>query len=143
MEDYVITEGSFHRTLTNNQLMQFLRTHTEDATAFNDTVNARGRSLCLVKVSSFRTEVFRDEPKMYLFSNNFNLDNPHVNFSNYKIKDCKWAGLVIQGYQRPNFNEVYACIGLATRFRGVEFPQLIGLRTFPDVLYPSSYPDEG
>ena len=142
VEDYIITDGSFDRSLTNSQLMQFLRTHTEDAVAFNDTVLGRGRSLCLVRVDTFRTEVFYGEPKIYLLNNSFSLDNPHVNFSNYKIKDCKWAGLIMQGYHGPNFNEVYACIGLATRFRGVEYPQLIGLHTIPAVRYPLSYPDE-
>lgn len=143
VEDYVVTRRSFARSLTNNQLMQFLRAHTEDAIAFNDTVMASGRSLCLVKISSFQTEVFYNKPKIYLSSDSFSLDNPHVNYSNYPVKDCKWAGLIIQGYQRPDFSKVYACIGLATQWNGTEYPQLIGLHTMPDVPYPSSYPDEG
>jgi hypothetical protein len=141
IEDYVVTRRTFARSLSNNQLMEFLRLHAEDANAFNDTVMGRGRSLCLVELSAFRTEVFYGDPKIYLSGNSFNLDNPHVNFKNYKIKDCKWAGLIMQGYQYPSFNEMYACIGLATQWGGTEYPQLIGLHTMPEAPYLSSYPD--
>lgn len=146
VEDYVVTQGSFHHSLTNNQLIQFLRTHAEDSIAFNNTVLGNGRSLCLVKVLSFKTEVFeyqgKKDPKIYLMGINFSLDNPQVKFKNYKLKDCKWAGLVLQGYS-SSFNKVYACIGLATQFNGKEYPQLIGLHTSPEAPFSNTYPDEG
>lgn len=143
VEDYVVTKRSFSRSLNNNQLIKFLRTHSEDVTVFNDTVMGQGRSLCLVKIRSFRTEVFYNKPKLYLTGDNFSLDNPHVRFNNYIIKDCKWSGLVMQDYhQWPKFSEVYACIGLATQWNGTEYPQLIGLHTNPDIPCLPSYPDD-
>jgi len=83
----------------------------------------------------------KKDPKIYLTGINFSLDNPQVKFKNYKLKDCKWAGLVLQGYS-SSFNKVYASIGLATQFNNKEYPQLIGLHTSPEAPFPSSYPDE-
>jgi hypothetical protein len=145
VEDYVINKYRFSNRLTNNQLMQFLRTKAEKRTAFNDTILGQGRSLCLVKVDSFETEIFTyngiSDSKIYLTSKDFCLDNPHVRFSNYKLKDCKWAGLVMQSHRLPHFSEVYAAIGLATQFRGTDYPQIIGLHTNPNMPFPETYPD--
>jgi hypothetical protein len=43
----------------------------------------------------------------------------------------------------PLLDEVYFCIGLATPapYDGVEYPQVIGLHTNPEINWPTEYPD--
>jgi len=146
VEDFVVTKYRYIKTKDNAQVMRFLGRYKEENKAFIDTLYGKGRSICLVKVRQFSTEIFEwngeKSPKIYLYGSDFNLNNPHVKYANYKLKDCRWAGLIMQNYSVPHFDEIYATIGLATSFRGTEYPQVIGLHTSPQAPYPDSYPDE-
>lgn len=144
-EDFITTDRKLIERLSNDELIKFIEDTAEDQNAFNDTVNARGRSLCLVKVTSFKS--YRDEINnrafMKFINKDFNVDNPKTATRRYRVKDCKWESLVLQG-KHPNitFEEVYLCIGLATPapYDGVEYPQVIGLHTKPEVLALDTYP---
>jgi len=60
---------------------------------------------------------------------------------NQYYADCKWERLILNNFRPPNFQRLYICIGLATPFNGIEYPQVIGIHSLPDVNFPESYPD--
>ncbi|MCU5340122.1 hypothetical protein OCA10_13095 [Bacillus cereus] len=135
---------------SNTELLDFLQGKEESRTAFQDTVHARGRSLCLIKVDSFTHEITQwgDEPrkpKMFFTKYDFNVTNPKTAPGNYIVKDCKWASLVLNNAidNDEMYDELYLAIGLATKspFNGVEYPQVIGLHSEPSVSYPHTYPN--
>ncbi len=145
-EDFVATNLIYKKTLSNDQFLAYLRNNVEDEGAFQATVNAQQRSLCLLKPDDVYTEVNywgdRAKPKMR-FTGSFNLNNPKTTNGDYIVKDCKWSGLMLANHRVPRFREIYLCIGLATPapYNNVEYPQIIGLHTNPLIPYPSEYPD--
>lgn len=145
-EDFVAKKFKYHHSLTNNELIEFLREKVEDEQAFLDTVNARRRSLCLVNPKTFIPDLSywdgQPKPKMR-FKGNFDFDNPHTNNRDYIVKDCKWCGLMTEGVNMPEPSEIYLCIGLATptKYDGIEYPQVIGLHTYPLAPFSPNYPD--
>lgn len=145
-EDFIVTKFDWVRTLTNDELLRFLDKNVEDHQAFSDTVKARGRSTCLVKVnkiySSFSHYDGKPKPKMK-FEGDFDLDNPTTKYHDYIVKDCNWARLLANGYRLEQPQKAYLCIGLATPtgYDGVEYPQVIGLHTSPEIGLTDTYPD--
>ncbi|WP_047150827.1 dual OB domain-containing protein [Aneurinibacillus tyrosinisolvens] len=144
-EDIHASNLTLKKRLTNDQLIDFLSDKHEDEQAFKATVNAKGRSLCLVKADSFEhyTQTYDDKvrPLMSFTSNSFNITNPHTRMGDYIVKDCRWIPHVINGNATGNLDDIYLCIGLATPWKGVEYPQVIGLHTSPGVRILASYPN--
>lgn len=56
-EDFIITKFEYVRTLTNEELLRFLDKNVENYQAFSDTVKARGRSTCLIKVNKIHYSI--------------------------------------------------------------------------------------
>ena len=113
---------------------------------FIDTVNARGRSLCLVKPDSILPNVDYWDGKAKLrmrFEGKFDIGNPLTAKKDYIVKDCKWSALMVGNIRAPKPNEVYLCLGLATLtpYDGIEYPQVIGLHTNPPAPFSANYPD--
>ena len=135
------------KRLNNNELMDFLRNKVESESDFIDTINANGRSLCLMQAKTVTPQITSwdgvDKPKVKFYGSKFDLNNPKTKYNDYIVKDCKWSHLILQKVQTPIFNEIYFCIGLATptRYDGIEYPQMIGLHTKPEVAWPLEYPD--
>jgi hypothetical protein len=142
IEDFQIAKRSYVKTLTNEELLNLLETYIEDEQTFIDTVNANGRSLCLIKVPSVygysSTYNGNISTKMDIEEDNYL--NPHTNSGNYPIKCCKWERIILNGEHGYNFERTYVCIGLATPWNGIEYPQIIGLHTDPEVGFPNTYP---
>jgi len=136
--------------LTNDELFDFLHGKDESKQAFDKTVNAQGRSLCLVKVSGFQHQITQyqsesQKPKMTFTNNDFNVTNPKTTPGNYIVKDCKWCNIVLNGTinNDKKYADIYLAIGLATAFgvNHIEYPQVIGLITNPEVPLPNNYPN--
>jgi len=85
----------------------------------------------------------RIKPKMTLKGMDFDLGNPLTTNSDYPVKDCKWESLVLRRYRVNELKKIFFCIGLATPapYNNIEYPQIIGLHTDPEIPYPSAYPD--
>lgn len=120
--------------------------YVEGEREFLNTVNDMRRSLCLIQVNTVspRVNYWDGKPKLKMtFTGNFDVSNPLTNNSDYPVKDCKWSGLMIEGYRVLRFQAIYLCVGLATPtpYDGVEYPQVIGLHTVPDTLCTAHYPD--
>lgn len=144
-EDFLASELKYKNTLSHNKFISVLNKVVEDQQAFLDTVHARNRSICLVSVNNLRICRTFWEGQLRLrmgLTGNFYLGNPQTRDNLYPVKDCKWVGLLQQDYQPPTFEQIFACIGLATPtpYDGKEYPQIIGLHTSPDVEYPMNYP---
>ena len=71
------------------------------------------------------------------------LDNPKTQDNMYPVKDCKLLGVMLADFRLPQLNRLYVCIGLATPtyYDRIEYPQVIGLHTSPNVKFTDSYPD--
>ncbi len=73
----------------------------------------------------------------YLFKEVYN--------GNHIVNDCKRAPLVLNNVVNTTtvYSELYLVIGLATKnnFDGVEYPQVIGLHTKPEIPMLNSYPN--
>lgn len=149
-EDFVVKGNmNFLGRLSNNEFLNFLKDKVEPISSFEDTVNAKNRSLCLINVEKVNLHITNYngtdfKPKATPFKSQYNVENPRTQRGNYIVKDCKWSTLILN--QDPNidiaFSEIYFVIGLATptNYDNVEYPQLIGLHTFPEVHYPLTYP---
>jgi hypothetical protein len=146
-EDFIITKRNYIKRLSNEELIEFLRSKVESESDFNNTLNANNRSLCLMKAKTIITYTSswegRNKPKIKFQGFKFDLNNPTTNNNDYPVKDCKWSRIVLQGTPIPVLNEIYFCIGLAipSPFNGVEYPQMIGLHTKPEIPWPLEYPD--
>lgn len=148
-EDFIVSDNLIlNKSLTNNQLINFLQDKCATEQEFIDTVNANQRSLCLVRVDSFQYFTTQYEnnprkPKITLNSGNYDVTNPLTNRGDYIVKDCKWSSLILDNIV-PNvtFTNTYVSIGLATPtpFNSVEYPQIIGLHTRPETPIPINYP---
>lgn len=148
-EDFELSSRKYVRDLSNPELMAFLAKHCEGQTALSNVFSANRRSTCLVKVDSFHPQItrFEDErpkPKMTFRAHGRALGNPHTKNGDIIVKDCKWEALVLNRATLPTqYNHIYLCIGLATPspYNGVEYPQVIGLHTDPEVKRLLSYPN--
>jgi hypothetical protein len=146
-EDYVVTTRKYIGRLQNLELIAFLNKHTADEQLFLQTIAAQGRSLCLVKAKAMYPYVSNWEgnmkPKIKFDGFSFKLDNPLTNNKDYIIKDCKWARAVLDNEKFQNFKEIFVCIGLATPapFNNIEYPQIIGIHTIPELPWHINYPD--
>lgn len=150
-EDVIVEPPGFQlvQRMTNEELLNFINGKEEDEQAFEKTVNAQGRSLCLIKVDSFHHSISQypgspDKPKMEFANQAFNVTNPKTTAGDYIVKDCKWNSIILNNLFiniQPH-KHIYLAIGLATPtpFNGVEYPQVIGLHTNPKVAYSNSYP---
>jgi hypothetical protein len=151
-EDYLVSENHFEliTRYSNDQLLNFLEGKDETEENFLRTVNAQKRSLCLVKVDAFQQQITQypgesSKPKMTFTNNDFSVTNPKTTPGNYIVKDCKWSNLVLNNTIRDNlsFNKIYLAIGLATKWgvNQIEYPQVIGLHTEPEIQTPLTYPN--
>lgn len=149
-EDYIVNGNfNFVKRLSNKELMDFLEGKEETEQDFLNTVNANKRSLCLIRVDSFQQQVTQYEddppkPKMTFRNKDFDVTNPKTTPGNYIVKDCKWSNIVLNRTLRFNyFDKIYLAIGLATKWgdNQIEYPQVIGLHTDPEILPPATYPN--
>ncbi|WP_330501607.1 hypothetical protein V2I71_21725 [Peribacillus frigoritolerans] len=150
IEDFSVSGNmTFLERLSNTELLRFLKGKEETQQTFNNTVNAAGRSICMVKVDGFQHEItkFQGEaakPKMIFSKEAFSVTNPKTIPGNYIVKDCKWSRLVLNQSVSNSiaYDEIYLVIGLATKWgdNNTEYPQVIGLHTEPEVLSLSTYP---
>lgn len=150
IEDVIVefNEIKLVQRMSNQELIAFLNGKDEDQQAFNNTVNALGRSLCLVKVDAFQHFLSQypgspEKPKMEFSNRAFNVTNPKTKTGDYIVKDCKWSSLILNKLVNNQTHiHTYLAIGLATPtgYDGVEYPQVIGLHTNPEILFPNSYP---
>lgn len=135
--------------LSNDKLINFLHNKSASIQEFTDTINAQGRSLCLVKVDEIEsyTTQWEDQPlkpKVTFTSKRFDVNNPLTNKGDYIVKDCKWASLILKDeVPKIPYTDIYVSIGLATPspFNNVEYPQVIGIQTKVEVPFPDSYPN--
>jgi hypothetical protein len=150
-EDFIVDSSSIKlvKRLSNPELMGFLKDKSETQKDFDNTTQASGRSLCLIKVDHFNHQITqfpgaRAKPKMTFLNQHFNVANPKTTQGNYIVKDCKWSNLVLNNSVRneSKYNNIYLSIGLATPtgYDGIEYPQVIGLHTDPEIPLPNSYP---
>jgi len=148
-EDYLLTEWKLIRQLEESEFLEFIKMHCEGSESLSAVFEAnRGRSLCLVRADQVQTYTTKFEGKnrarMLLSSNEYNLYNPRTNNGNIVVKDCKWEILLLNGKEIPEeINHKYICIALATPNPrdGIEYPQIVGFHTFPNVLCEKTYPD--
>ncbi len=145
VEDIVVQKNQLKlvNRLNNLQLINFLENKDETEQAFINTVNAEGRSLCLIKVDSFQHAITQYEvkpprPKMTFTNSKFNVDNPRTNNGDYIVKDLVWSDAVLKDLvdKKQAYNDIYLTIGLATPapYDGIEYPQVIGLHTSPVII---------
>ncbi|MFI8721271.1 dual OB domain-containing protein [Bacillus altitudinis] len=145
VEDIVVQENQLTLVdrLNNLQLINFLENKDETEQAFNKTVNAKGRSLCLIKVDSFQHAItqFEDnppKPKMTFTNSKFNVDNPQTYNGDYIVKDLVWSDAVLKDLvdKKQAYTDIYLTIGLATPspYNRIEYPQVIGLHTSPVII---------
>ncbi|QTC41321.1 hypothetical protein I7V34_19990 [Bacillus sp. V3] len=128
------------KILDNSSLLEFIRNHSEETLSLTNTLNANGRSLCLIKIESFN--------KVNNSRITFNLDgNRYCNNTKtegYPVTCLKWRSIFFQNIQYPSsVDELYICIGLArTEPPKIlkEYPMVIGIFTNPEVPLPSTYP---
>ncbi|WP_106496564.1 dual OB domain-containing protein [Lentibacillus sp. Marseille-P4043] len=150
-EDYIVVSGgmTLKKRLSNANLLWFLEEVVESQTEFEDTVNKRGRSLCIVKADRMVPYLSEDSgvipvPKMALTNFDYHLLNPAINASNFAVTDIKWNKLIQQDLigNRVNYNELYIVIGLepSSDQLGVDEPHIIGVLTDPEIDLPNSYP---
>jgi hypothetical protein len=147
-EDFPVRSLKFYKRLSNEELFDFLNGKEEDQVDLDNTLNANKRSLCLIKVDNFNH--YRDDydpnkvkPKIFLHSENLNVGNIQTNNHRYILKDCKWIPYVLENdLPKGTYGEIYIAIGLATPapYNGVEYPQIIGIHTNPEISLKSSYP---
>ncbi|MFC6602078.1 hypothetical protein ACFQDF_11645 [Ectobacillus funiculus] len=82
-EDFIVSGSmKLRKRLSNEGLIAFLQGKEESQQAFQDTVYARGRSLCLIRVDGFQHTITQwgdgpRKPKMTFTKNGFNVDNPN------------------------------------------------------------------
>ena len=144
-EDFIITKRNYVKRLSNDELIVFLRNKVESESDFISTINANGRSLCLMNAKTIYPYTTNwdgvNKPKIKFQGVEFDLNNQKTGNNDYPVKDCKWARLILQGVSIPVLSEIYFCIGLATPFNSVEYPQVIGLHTKPEIPWLQEYPD--
>lgn len=139
-EDFITTRIKKVGHLTVEELMVFLDRYAEDYIDFKNTVNGNsGRSLCLLEVDSFyhRMTQFDGKTRITMGFNHelYDLDNPRTNAGDFIVKDCRWEYLILKNAVPDiQHNKLFLCIGLATPFKGVDFPMVIGL--MPDYEVP-------
>lgn len=147
-EDFLVSKRTYVGQLSHPQLLEFMEKHCEGGQALQQVFQARGRSLCLVDANSFEAynTNYDNKPRarMIFRSPRLNLLNPRTNNGNIIVKDCRWERLILNGTAVPAaYSKIYVCIGLAipTPYDGVEYPQVVGLQTFPHVNPLPTYPD--
>ncbi|MDW7651225.1 MAG: hypothetical protein SCK29_11735 [Bacillota bacterium] len=145
-EDFRPTKFRYRHPMKQEKFMDLLSKYAEGEQEFIDTVNGNQRSLCLVSVNNirFRTREWDGRISWRVsIDGGFCFDNPKTQDTQYPLKDCKWLSLMNKGYRLPRFEKIFACIGLATPapYDGVEYPQVIGIHTMPDIKITDNYPD--
>ena len=144
-EDFIISRRIHEKTLPLSVFLDFIDHNCENEHAFLDTIYARGRSVCMVKASEVRASASaiqgKMRTKMKVTGQQFDVANPFMMDSEYIVKDCKWEGLIKSGVQCTNLQRAFVCIGLAPPINGVQYPQILGFHSDPDIVHPASYPD--
>nr|WP_273717095.1 hypothetical protein [Alkalihalobacillus pseudalcaliphilus] len=127
--------------LTNKALINFVSSHQESYHELLDTLDARGRSLCMIKIDEFR----QVEEKVRITFIYKGKKYRNTTFTKgFPVTDLKWRAY-LKGIQIPNsYRSIYAIIGLARKEPKKdiykEYPMIISLITDPDVPILDSYP---
>jgi hypothetical protein len=138
-EDVVVDGFSLARQLADQEFQTFLDRHAEDAQALTDTLNADGRSLCLVKADRVTTEYTEDDPRKTRLSFR-HLGKEYRNTTKalgFPCTDVRWRALKAAGQADPRYTRLYIGIGLARSFQsaeGILLPpakMIISVLTFP------------
>lgn len=146
-EDYFVSHLSLTKRMSADELFDFLQNNEDSHESFNNTINALGRSLCLIKIDSFNSSVssYDDvrKPKMNISKHEYDVTNPHTTRGDYIVKDCKWSNLILNNTVSvfQEYSDQYIVIGLATPYNGVEYPQIVGFLSNPIMAYPQTYPN--
>lgn len=129
--------------LNNTELCAFIEQHLESEQTLNDTLNANGRSLCLIKVDDIRKI---DGENRVCFTMHGREYCNNTSKEGYPVTDLKWRS-IFRSYRSISFKglqNLYLCIGLARKEpnKGImrEYPMVISIITNPFVNYPSQYP---
>jgi len=129
--------------LSNEQLCTFVERHLEDEQSLCDTLDANGRSLCLINADKIRKVVGENR---VCFTINGNEYRNNTFKEGYPVTDLKWRSVFQHRSVRfDEFNQLYLCVGLARKepnkdiYR--EYPMVISIITNPFVPYPQQYPD--
>lgn len=144
-EDLFTSKLVYSHTINHEWFIKILDKFAGNEKTFLNTVYGRKRSLCLISVKSIVLEIshWHGNPRFRIgFTGKFSLENPKTKDKMYPVKDCKWVGLISKDFKLPNFKKIFVCIGLATPspFDRVEYPQVVGLHTSPNVAFPDNYP---
>jgi hypothetical protein len=126
--------------LDNDRLLEFIRNHSEDTLSLTNTLNANGRSLCLIKIESFNMV----NNSRLTFTLNGNRYCNNTKSEGYPVTCLKWRSIFSQNLQySSSVGELYICIGLARKEPPKimkEYPMVIGIYTSPEAPLPSTYP---
>ncbi|GMN99861.1 dual OB domain-containing protein [Parageobacillus thermoglucosidasius] len=128
--------------LNDEQLCEFVEQRLENEQSLNDTLNANGRSLCLIKVDGIRKVV--GEQRVCFTMNGREYRNNTFR-EGYPVTDLKWRSIFQHhSVSFEKFNKLYLCVGLARKEpnKGIEreYPMIISIITNPFVPYPPQYP---
>src|SRR5690625_224049 len=150
-EDILVPSGKMilKNRLPNKDLLWFLEAAGESKEDFEQTIQGKDRSLCVIKVDQIDHFLVpgsgnKLEPRMHLTNASYPLLNPVVQASQYPVTDSKWSHLIrnqmVQNHS--DYKEVYITIGLQQLSGPTEQvePQIIGIHTDPEVSLPNQYP---
>lgn len=110
--------------LTHKQLISLLEKHSESLTSLHDTLDRNGRSLCLIKVSSFRIVHIKDNDirRTRLAFTLVDHAQEYINTTltpGYPCSCLHWRGIQLHRLTLPmSANNKFMCIGLARGFYG-------------------------
>lgn len=142
-EDMIVKEMVKIGSLSSSDLIAFLNTVAESTRDLEDTIAGKGRSLCLVKASSFKT-VYIEEDDLRKTRISFKLPDVESEYVNntrkpgYPCVCLHWRAIQGQGIRikTDNFKNIFLGIGLAREFfssgrRVRPAPMIISIITDP------------
>lgn len=146
----LIENATFHRCLTNEQLIRFVHENKEDELALKRTLNGESRSLCLIEADDFRNFMDRNtfsgdlKPRITFKFQGIHYNNTTTSNAGYPITDLKWLAYTQRQISTPKkWSSIFICIGLARtepkKGFNREYPMIISVITDPEVPLLSSY----
>ncbi|WP_026679181.1 dual OB domain-containing protein [Fictibacillus gelatini] len=137
------------KRLSNKELIQFAYQNQENNSKLQNTLDANGRSLCLVSANNFEgfSHTFnnRIRPRVKFVANGVAYDNM-TSTPGFPLTDLKWRAYILQNRDYPkDLNSAFICIGLARKEPSKniikEYPMVISIITDPEVPLLPSYPN--
>ncbi|WP_404430945.1 dual OB domain-containing protein [Sutcliffiella horikoshii] len=134
---------SLIKKLPNNELLQLVSKFQSGETELSETLQANGRSLCLIDIDSFRQ--VENLLRIKFTFNGIDYNNT-TQTEGFPITDLKWRSYIQQKINTPNtYDSLYLVIGLARKEPRKdiykEYPMAISLITDPEVPVLDSYPN--